>query len=233
MKIGILQTGHLPDELRGAFDDYDAMFRTLLDGHGFTFQTWDVENGDVPGDAGDADGWLITGSRHGAYEDHPWIAPLEALIRDVHARGAPMVGICFGHQIIAQALGGKVAKFAGGWALGQTVYDMGDDAPLRLNAWHQDQVSELPDGARVLGGNDFCRYGVLAYGDTIRTWQPHPEYGDDFIEGLLQTRGKAVLTPEEIAAARATLGQAKTDSPSVAAQMAALFTSAKRGIHAQ
>lgn len=231
MKIGILQTGHAPDELLGAFGDYDAMFRDLLDGHGFDFETWDVENGQLPPGAEAADGWLITGSRHGAYEDHPWIAPLEALIRDIHAARRPLVGVCFGHQIIAQALGGKVEKFAGGWAVGHTEYE-GGGAPLRLNSWHQDQITELPPGATVIAGNTFCPYGVLAYGDTIRTWQPHPEYGDDFIEGLLRTRGKAVLTREVQDAARATLGQGALDRAAVAAQMAELFNSSKRGHHA-
>lgn len=233
MKIGILQTGHAPEDLRGEFEDYDAMFRALLDGHGFGFETWDVENGALPSGPEAADGWLITGSRHGAYEDHPWIPPLEALIRSIHARRQPLVGVCFGHQIIAQALGGRVEKFSGGWVLGQTVYDTSDGAPLRLNAWHQDQVTALPPGARVEGGNEFCRYGVLAYGDTIRTWQPHPEYGDDFIEGLLRTRGKAVLSPDQIDAARATLHRTAPDAARVADQMAALFLSAKRVSHAQ
>ena len=125
MKIGILQTGHAPDALIDDTGDYDEMFRDLLGGHGFTFATFAVVDGQFPDSAKDADGWLITGSRHGAYDDLPWIPPLEDLIRDIHARGLPLIGVCFGHQIIAQALGGKVEKFKGGWAIGRTTYDQG------------------------------------------------------------------------------------------------------------
>ncbi|MCB1363172.1 MAG: type 1 glutamine amidotransferase [Rhodobacteraceae bacterium] len=189
MKIGILQTGHAPDALIATFGDYDQMFRDLLDGHGFSFETWAVVDGAFPPGPDAADGWLITGSRHGAYEDLPWIAPLEALIRDIHASGRPMIGVCFGHQIIAQALGGKVEKFAGGWAVGRSEYELGA-RKVTLNAWHQDQVTQAPETARVAGTNPFCKNAMLAYGDSIWTVQAHPEYGTGFIRGLIETRGR-------------------------------------------
>jgi GMP synthase-like glutamine amidotransferase len=81
---------------------------------------------DFPKDIHDCDGWLITGSRFGAYEDHPFIPPLEDFIRAAYAAHVPVVGICFGHQIIAQAMGGKVEKYAGGWSVGPTEYNFGD-----------------------------------------------------------------------------------------------------------
>lgn len=192
MKIGILQTGHAPEPLEKKFGDYDAMFRTLLDGNGFDFVTYAVVDGKFPSDPDEADGWLITGSRHGAYEDHPWIPPLEELIRQIHAAGKPLIGVCFGHQIIAQALGGTVEKFGKGWAIGRTEYDY-DGESVSLNAWHQDQVTQRPDGARLLGSNPFCENAMLAYGDTIWTVQAHPEYSNDFIQGLMETRGKGVV----------------------------------------
>lgn len=192
MKIGILQTGHAPEPLEKKFGDYDAMFRTLLDGNGFEFVTYAVVDGEFPDGPDDADGWLITGSRHGAYEDHPWIPPLEELIRQIQAAGKPLIGVCFGHQIIAQALGGKVEKFKGGWAVGRTEYDY-DGETVSLNAWHQDQVTQRPESARLLGTNPFCENAMLAYGDTIWTVQAHPEYSNDFIQGLMETRGKGVV----------------------------------------
>lgn len=192
MKIGILQTGHAPEPLEKKFGDYDAMFRTLLDGNGFEFVTYAVVDGEFPYGPDDADGWLITGSRHGAYEDHPWIPPLEELIRQIQAAGKPLIGVCFGHQIIAQALGGKVEKFKGGWAIGRTEYDY-DGETVSLNAWHQDQVTQRPESARLLGTNPFCENAMLAYGDTIWTVQAHPEYSNDFIQGLMETRGKGVV----------------------------------------
>ena len=130
MKIGILQTGHSPDDFREQLGDYGEMFTKLLDGHEFDFQIWSVVDGVLPEGVDEADGWLITGSKHGAYEDHDWIPPLEDFIRETYADGRPMIGVCFGHQVIAQALGGKVEKFTGGWSIGRTEYDMDGDCLL-------------------------------------------------------------------------------------------------------
>ena len=188
MKIGILQTGHSPDNMKDALGDYGDMFVKLLGGHGFDFQIWSVVDGDFPASAVDADGWLITGSKHGAYEDHDWIPPLEQLIRAIREAGRPLVGICFGHQIIAQALGGKVEKFAGGWSVGRTEYTI-DGETLALNAWHQDQVTTLPEGAEVVGSSAFCENAALVYGDRIYTIQPHPEFTATMVDRLIHHRG--------------------------------------------
>ncbi|MFW2545609.1 hypothetical protein ACN2XU_23545 [Primorskyibacter sp. 2E107] len=97
MKIGILLTGRTVETLPAEHGDYDAMFRALLDGRGFQFQTYAVLDGELPPSIDAADGWLVTGSKHGVYEDLPWIAPLEDFLRQVYAGGQPIVGICFGH----------------------------------------------------------------------------------------------------------------------------------------
>ncbi len=193
MLIGILQTGHAPDALIGHAGDYPAMFARLLDGHGFTFRTWAVVDGEFPSGVHDAEGWLITGSRHGTYEDHPWIGPLEAFIRDVYAAAVPLVGICFGHQIIAQAMGGRVEKFAGGWSVGPTPYAFQDGETLTLNAWHQDQVVEKPAAAKVVASNEFCENAALLYDDRAFTVQAHPEFRTDFVDGLIRTRGRGLV----------------------------------------
>ena len=218
MKIGILQTGHAPDALLPETGDYDTMFMRLLDSHGFEFETYAVVDGVFPESARACDGWLITGSRHGAYEDLPWIAPLEELIRQIMATGRPLVGVCFGHQIIAQALGGTVEKFAGGWAVGPTEYDI-CGAPMRLNAWHQDQVTKLPEGATVVGSNDFCANAALAIGDNILTIQPHPEFTAGFVAGLIDTRGRGNVPDVVLDDAKARLGGAD-DSQRFARMMA-------------
>jgi len=225
MKIGILQTGHAPDELLERIGDYSDLFRQMLAGHGFTFETYNVVDGEFPSGAHAAEGWLITGSKHGAYEDHAWIPPLETLIRDIHAASLPMVGICFGHQIIAQALGGTVEKFAGGWSVGRTEYRVGGKV-YNLNAWHQDQVTQVPPGATVLGESSFCANAVLAYGDRIWTIQPHPEFGPDFIEGLIDGRGRGVVPDPLLERARAGLS-APTDNDAIAREMAAVFEKAR------
>jgi len=191
MRIGLLQPGHAPDEVRGQLGDYADMFERLLTGHDFRFERWDVVDGVFPDGPGAADAWLITGSRHGVYEDHPWLPRLEELVREIVDSGKPLVGVCFGHQVIAQALGGKVEKFRGGWAVGRQVYDFGDEQ-LALNAWHQDQVVELPPDAQVIASNDFCENAALVIGDNVLTIQPHPEFGAAMIEGLLAHRAGSV-----------------------------------------
>jgi GMP synthase-like glutamine amidotransferase len=209
MLIGILQTGQAPDTLRDRSGDYPAMFEQLLAGRGLTFRTYHVEGMEFPAGVHDCEGWLITGSRHGTYEDHPFIPRLETFIRDAIAQKVPLVGICFGHQIIAQAMGGTVGRFPGGWSVGPTDYDFGGEK-ITLNAWHRDQVTRRPEAARILGGNDFCENAALVYGDTALTIQAHPEFRDDFIDGLMTTRGKGVVPDPLMAAARARLGQASS-----------------------
>lgn len=221
MKIGILQTGQSPEILRGTLGDYPDLFERLLAGQGFTFATWHVEAMEFPASVHDADGWLITGSRHGVYEDHPFIPPLEQFIRDALGAQIPVVGICFGHQIMAQALGGKVAKFPGGWAVGAQEYDFGDEK-LTLNAWHQDQVITPPKGAQVLGRNEFCAIAALAYGAHGYSVQAHPEFEDDFVQGLIDTRGRGVVPDPLLQAAEAQQGGTR-HAHRIAAQIAAHF----------
>lgn len=221
MKIGILQTGHSPDELKPVVGDYGEMFQTLLGDHGFEFEVFSVVDEEFPDSADAADGWLITGSKHGAYEDHAWIPPLEQLILDIAERGLPLIGVCFGHQIIAQALGGKVEKFEGGWAIGRQVYDFGG-TQMAMNAWHQDQVTERPEGAVVLASNEFCENAVLLYGDQILTVQPHPEFGATMIDGLIHTRGKGVVPQELLDEALGKLDE-PISSQTFADQMADFF----------
>jgi GMP synthase (glutamine-hydrolysing) len=221
MLIGILQTGHVHDSLVGEYGNYPAMFERLLAGHGFDFATWRVVDMEFPTDVHDADAWLITGSRHGAYEDLPFIAPLEDFIRAANSAKVPMVGICFGHQVIAQALGGRVEKHAKGWAVGATEYDF-EGKPVRMNAWHQDQVVEVPPGAKVVGSNAFCENAALLYGDSIFTVQAHPEIRDDYMDGLIEARGRGIVPDPILDASRERLGT-PLDDKAVADQIAKFF----------
>lgn len=222
MRIGILQCGQSPDVLKPEMGDYPDMFIRLLADRGLEFRTWHVEELQFPTDIHQAQGWLITGSRHGAYEDHAFIPPLEVFIREAYDAGVPLVGICFGHQIIAQALGGTVIKHPGGWAVGAQDYDFQGET-VTLNAWHQDQVTELPEDAKVVATHPFCENAALVYGDRAFTVQAHPEFTDAFVEGLMQFRGPGRVPDEQMAAARNRMGQAEAGSMVLADRIAAFF----------
>lgn len=211
MRIGILKCGQSPEVIRGDLGDYDTMFERLLAGRGFDFTSWHVEAMEFPDSVHDAEGWLLTGSRHGAYEDHAFIPPLEDFIRRAYGAHVPLVGICFGHQIIAQALGGTVAKYPGGWSVGPQDYDFGDET-VTLNAWHQDQVLRRPPGTRIAASSDFCENAALVYDDRAFTVQAHPEFDDRTIGGLIAHRGGAV-PPDRIGAARARMTGAGQSAP--------------------
>jgi GMP synthase-like glutamine amidotransferase len=224
MRIGLLMAGHLPEEMQAEIGDYDKLYGRLLQDQGIEIVSWAVVDGEFPPDVDAADGWLISGSRHGAYEDLPWIPKLEDFIRDAYAERKPIVGICFGHQIVAQALGGKVEKFAGGWAAGRHEYDWNGERVF-LNAWHQDQVVEKPEGAEVVSRSPFCNYAALVYPGGAFTVQAHPEFDRRAIEMLLDLRAPGVLPPETIVAARSSL-DLPNDAERLARQIGEFFREA-------
>ena len=203
MKIGILVTAFLSDEQVVRFGDLPSMFVALLSlqDEGVEYVTYNVCLDDFPSSPDVCDGWLITGSYHSAYERLPWMLKLEEFIRNALSSDVPMVGICFGHQIMAQAMGGVVAREANGkWGLAVHDYSLilnegsrpswmeGAASHFALQASHQDQVVVLPETAERIGGNDFCPNGLLLYGNTGLSMQLHPELSADFITTLISKR---------------------------------------------
>ena len=185
MKLGILKTDAVRPEWVGEFGEYPDMFAALLaaEDPDMSFSVYDVEEGEYPADIDEVDAYLITGSKSSVYEDKPWIHALIDFVRELHARRKKIVGICFGHQLVAQALGGKTEKSPKGWGVGLQKYafsrspdwhDQGE-AGFHILASHQDQV-ELAEGAEVLAGSDFCENAVCQLGDYILTFQGHPEF---------------------------------------------------------
>lgn len=221
MRIGILLAEQFTGPIAAALGPYEGLFARLLDGNGFAYQTYPVEQMVLPKSPDEADGWLITGSTAGAYEDHPWIGPLQDFIAQIQASGRPLVGICFGHQIIAQALGGTVEKFSGGWSVGPEGYQMGE-ALFSLNAWHQDQVTEIPPGAQVIARSRRCKNAGLAYGDTIVSFQPHPEFNREVMEVMLTHLADGPVPADAMQAARDRLATPIADA-TIGTQIAAHF----------
>lgn len=205
MLIGILQCGHFPSADGFPEHTYGDLYQRLLKGQGFDFRVFSVVDMEFPEDINAADGWLISGSKYGAYEDIPFIPRLEDFIRDCYAAHVTIVGVCFGHQIIAQALGGTVEKFSGGWSLGRQTYDF-EGAAVALNAWHQDQVTTPPDDAQTVATSELCQHAALAYRGKAFSVQAHPEFDRDEVALLMQVR-RAAVPPEMVEDIRAGLDQ--------------------------
>ena len=224
MRIGILETGFPPRDLQEAHGTYPQMFERLLAGHGLDFRAWPVLKDDFPAGPEDADGWLITGSRFGVYEDIPWIRRAEDFVRAVHAARLPMVGICFGHQLMAQALGGKVEQSGKGWGIGVQRYrDLEAGEEIAIVASHQDQVTAQPPATRVIAESDFCPIAGLAWTDGPSiSWQPHPEMSAAFSRGLIEDR-IGTLYPEPVARAALDSLASPLDSPAMGTRIARFF----------
>ena len=225
MNIGLLLCGHPRPGVQERHGDFDDMFARLLTPHGITLTAYDVENMHFPDSVHAHDGWLLSGSRHGAYEDHAFIPPLETFIRDAHAAALPMVGICFGHQIIAQALGGTVVKWPGGWNIGRRAYDVEGLGRIELAAWHQDQVTDLPPGAEVIGSAEGCAIAASRYPGRALTFQAHPEFDlttmGTYAEIFTEVGG---YPADQLAEATADAGRGQAlDTDPVAAMIARFF----------
>lgn len=204
-RIGILETGRPPENLASTYPDYPKMVANWLAPIDADFISIAILDGELPQNPRDCDLWVITGSKHGVYENHPWIAPIETFIRSCRDENVPMVGICFGHQLIAQALGADVRKSEKGWGLGVTSYPLKDwpaelgamPETLDIQAYHQDQVQTVPEGAQVIASTDFCPISALWYPGFAVTVQGHPEFESDYFQDLIKIRKGTLLTEQE------------------------------------
>jgi len=203
MKLTIIQAGEVPPPLRAGFGLYAPMFMRMFDEAGFRFSydTVPIHDGAGFPDPAGLEAILITGSAAGVYDDLAWLEPLRVFIRGAYAANTPMLGICFGHQIMADALGGDVRKSDTGWGLGRHTYEvksrpdfLATDLPaLSIACSHQDQVIVPPAEAEVFLGSAFTPNAGLAYRNgRALSLQPHPEFLDDYTLALAELRrGKA------------------------------------------
>jgi GMP synthase-like glutamine amidotransferase len=199
-RVAILEAGKPPAALIGRFGRYPAMFEALL-GDDFRYASHDVEAGDLPADPAAYDGYIVTGSPAGVYDPLPWIGALADFLR--LAKGQKLVGICFGHQIMAEALGGHVEKSAKGWGIGLHTYPvatrapwMDDAAAVSIPASHQDQVVMQPPNTDVTVSSVFTPYAGLAWTDRPAiSFQFHPEFDPAYARALIAARHDLLPKP--------------------------------------
>jgi GMP synthase-like glutamine amidotransferase len=228
-RAGLLIVGHVDERSRHVAGDYPELFASLLAPVGLEVVPYAAESGQLPGSLDECDGWLCSPSRLSVYDDEPWIKDVEELVRDAIERDRPFVGICFGHQLLAQALGGRVERAAGGWGVGVQQYDIVEYldcmapplAQCALIASHQDQVVEVPADARVIARSEHCPVAGLAVGERVWTVQGHPEFVAPLADHLLAGRVE-LIGAERVEAARASLAL-RTDREVVAQWIAATF----------
>lgn len=188
MRLAILMANTDESAFAKRHPDDGEKFTTLIQRArpDWAFDVFFVKDGIFP-DSLDFDGFLITGSPASVHDKSPWIPKLESLVRDIHARNLPIFGACFGHQVIAKALGASVESNPQGWVLGRIDTHLdANDAPTPLYAAHKEQVVQLPEGAKTVATTPGCAIAGFAIGSHILTTQYHPEMTQAFVAALLE-----------------------------------------------
>lgn len=226
-RLGLLICDSVREPLATRHGEYPAMFERLLKAvrPSLGFRSFAVHLGEYPASPAVCDAWIVSGSRRSVYEDEPWIRWLEAFVRDLHAARRRTVGICFGHQMIGRALGGRTEKAAQGWGIGRhsariVAREPWMQPPLDdygLFVSHQDQVTALPPGARALATNEHCPYSMFVVDDVLLGIQGHPEFDAAYARDLLSGR-ETLVGADTVARALPTFDEA-TDARIVAQWM--------------
>jgi GMP synthase-like glutamine amidotransferase len=216
-RVTIIETGLVSPKNRELYGSYPQMFAQMIGAAdaSVTFNTVSLPAGEPLPDVEGLEAILITGSAAGVYDAFDWIAPLEEFVRIADRKKVPMVGVCFGHQLIAQALGGTVRKSEKGWGLGRHVYDVApyngliEGTHIAIACSHQDQVITPPAGARTILSSDFTPHAGLLYaGDTTFSVQPHPEFSVGFALACCEmARSKGDAPDSVVAPAQASLAE--------------------------
>ena len=235
--VTIIETGLVSPKNRELHGSYPLMFEHMIGAADatVTFNTVSIPAGEPLPDIEGLEAILITGSSAGVYDDFEWIAPLEAFVRTAHDNKVPMVGVCFGHQLIAQALGGTVRKSEKGWGLGRHVYDVAprnsliEGTHIAIACSHQDQVITPPVGARTILSSDFTPYAGLLYaGGTTLSVQPHPEFSVGFALACCEmARSKGDAPDSVVTPAQASLAE-PLESARLGGAIARFLTGARR-----
>jgi len=198
LKIGILEADDLDAGVVGKYGSYTDMFQELLlsVSDQLTFKKYQVTELEYPEKTDECDAYLITGSKHSVYENEIWINRLKKFSNQLYQKKIKQIGICFGHQLVAQALGGRAEKSAHGWGIGHMSYHIKQKQDwmrpgkenVSLLASHQDQVVQLPPQARLIASNDFCVNAAFQLNDSVLCFQGHPEFSREYLEYIMNKR---------------------------------------------
>lgn len=209
MKLGLLLADTLDPDLRDRFTGFKELFENYFSTYvasSLKFRPYEVSREEFPIHLDECDAYVITGSKFGVYDNESWISQLLALVRDVFFKSdAKLVGICFGHQTIAQALGGEVCKSELGWTVGLQEYEIISRLPwmteqrncFQLLASHQDRVTQLPPQAINFARNEMSEFGGFYVGDRVLTLQAHPEFEPEILRHILENRRDSIGTKYE------------------------------------
>jgi len=230
VNLGLLLCDHVAAPFLSVSGDYPEMFGAWLSGSPFNLRVYDVCAGQFPQSLDECDAYITSGSGCSAYDDIEWILRLKRFLVEARGEGKPFIGICFGHQIMAEALGGKVEKSEYGWGVGVRPMEIIRHEPwmqphtsrISLHYMHQDQVTELPANAVVIASSEHCPIAAFRVGETMLGIQAHPEFTSNYSRALLNDR-TARIGADRVNEALSTL-DVPTDQSLVSLWLASFLT---------
>jgi GMP synthase-like glutamine amidotransferase len=190
MKIGLLVCDHIQNDFLG----YPELFGSLLPD--YRYEIFNVCDGVLPNTAMDCDGWIITGSKYSVYDDIDWIVELKYFVKEIANTDKYCIGVCFGHQMLGEAMGGVVKKSPMGWCVGVHEFEIVQkeswmtpfQPQLSLLMSCQDQIQNLPPNSVVLAKSKLCPVGIVRIGERMLGIQGHPEFSVDYVKSLIEDR---------------------------------------------
>lgn len=226
--VGLLLCDHLDDDVAAQVGDYTDLYPDVFGPAGVDLRIYDVTAGELPEQPDECEGWIVSGSRRSTYEAESWISDLEEFVRRIVEQRHRLVGICFGHQLTAQALGGRVERAEVGWGVGVKSFEVVAPTPwmepvseFAILMSHRDQVTALPEGAELVATADYCPVGAYRIEDHVFCVQGHPEFIPE-LSRILMGKRREVMGDDVVDAALATL-EDRLDRERVVGWMAEFF----------
>jgi len=202
MRVGLLLCDDVAESLKDKHGSYPQMFAGLFESvdEQIVINVYPVIDGVYPESIDECDGYISTGSRYSVNDDAHWIAEFEAFIARLFSSNKKFVGICFGHQMMAKALGGEVVSSPKGWGIGvmtttikhRPAWMEMDIQQLALVVSHRDQVTKMPTGAELIAGSEFCPCYMMQVGEHFLGIQGHPEFSKSYVRDLMMMRRDAI-----------------------------------------